>query len=450
MFFIFLSFSDGYKDEKVLLERFDSVVRAYSTLKPGYRTVIQEITRRMSEGMQAFTVKKVETIKDYDLYCHYVAGLVGIGLSQMFAASGLEDESISSSETTANHMGLFLQKANIIRDFLEDHEDVNEQTGDRRVFWPKEIWGQYTDSLQNFTFGKSETQAVACLNHMVTDALGHLPYCIEYLSNIRDYQNFLFCAIPQVMAAHTLSLCYSNPNVFKGEIRKNLGECRNIKPVKIRKGLSAKLMLETTSMQNVLEIFEDVIESIADRNSPSDPSSLEMTNRIQAVRDLILRGKQGDSASCKVLESWWDKSLQSVTSIIHDFTPILMLMLVVNSVMVDLPLALGCPWWSKSIVQPGPCHMAMTIWCIIFYSWSLICLSQGMQTGLRWLVSLHLVFTAAEVVSFLMAKNEIVTLTFETVPKCLGAVAVYFFSWKPIFRKLTPSHTMKVLKVKAQ
>ena len=96
-------------------------------------------------------------------------------------------------------------------------------------------------ALDNFTFGKNETQAVACLNNMVADALQHLPYCIEYLSTIRDEQNFLFCAIPQVMAAHTLSLCYANPNIFKGEIRKNLGECRNTQPVKIRKGLSARL-----------------------------------------------------------------------------------------------------------------------------------------------------------------------------------------------------------------
>jgi hypothetical protein len=27
---------------------------------------------------------QVETVEDYDLYCHYVAGLVGIGLSQLF------------------------------------------------------------------------------------------------------------------------------------------------------------------------------------------------------------------------------------------------------------------------------------------------------------------------------------------------------------------------------
>ena len=115
---------------------------------------------------------QVESIKDYNLYCHYVAGLVGIGLSQLFASSGadgagrraggrppgvgrgppgagrrkhaaapasapcrrasahphppphaprllgLEDASLSRAEGLANDMGLFLQKTNIIRDYL--------------------------------------------------------------------------------------------------------------------------------------------------------------------------------------------------------------------------------------------------------------------------------------------------------------------------------------------
>lgn len=32
----------------------------------------------------AASLTQVETVEDYDLYCHYVAGLVGIGLSQLF------------------------------------------------------------------------------------------------------------------------------------------------------------------------------------------------------------------------------------------------------------------------------------------------------------------------------------------------------------------------------
>ena len=44
--------------------------------------VIADITRRMGAGMAKYIEKDVETIADYHEYCHYVAGLTGIGLSQ--------------------------------------------------------------------------------------------------------------------------------------------------------------------------------------------------------------------------------------------------------------------------------------------------------------------------------------------------------------------------------
>ncbi len=65
-------------------------------------------------------------------YCHYVAGLVGIGLSRLFSASQLEDKVVGEDTYLSNSMGLFLQKTNIIRDYLEDVEQD-------RLFWPKEV-----------------------------------------------------------------------------------------------------------------------------------------------------------------------------------------------------------------------------------------------------------------------------------------------------------------------
>jgi len=44
----------------------------------------------MGNGMADFAQKKVTTVEGYNLYCHYVAGLVGYGLSDLFAASTLE------------------------------------------------------------------------------------------------------------------------------------------------------------------------------------------------------------------------------------------------------------------------------------------------------------------------------------------------------------------------
>ena len=36
----------------------------------------------MGAGMAKYIQQDVETIADYDEYCHFVAGLVGVGLSQ--------------------------------------------------------------------------------------------------------------------------------------------------------------------------------------------------------------------------------------------------------------------------------------------------------------------------------------------------------------------------------
>lgn len=37
----------------------------------------------MGAGMAEFIEREVETVEDFDTYCHYVAGLVGIGLSKV-------------------------------------------------------------------------------------------------------------------------------------------------------------------------------------------------------------------------------------------------------------------------------------------------------------------------------------------------------------------------------
>lgn len=85
--------SDGpnEKDRQLLVE-FNTVIDAFLELKPAYQLIIANITKRMGEGMAHYATAgiQVNTIEDYDTYCHYVAGLVGLGLSEMFSASEFE------------------------------------------------------------------------------------------------------------------------------------------------------------------------------------------------------------------------------------------------------------------------------------------------------------------------------------------------------------------------
>jgi farnesyl-diphosphate farnesyltransferase len=240
------------KDRQLLVE-YNVVIEELLLLDPAEREVIVDICYRMETGMADYAHAAatsghiyLEKVEEYDLYCHYVAGLVGEGLSRLLAASGKEKPGIADQLELSNSMGLMLQKTNIIRDF---REDANE----RRFFWPRKMWGR--DDLGGPAFKEMtemhapgrEQQALWVLSAMVVDALRHAEDCLDYLKLLRNQTVFNFCAIPQVMAIATLELVFMNPAVFQ----------RN---VKIRKALAA----EVHPFSSLFELVRLMYASIAD------------------------------------------------------------------------------------------------------------------------------------------------------------------------------------------
>ena len=156
----------GEKHYRVLMDEYPKVTAVFLSLKKEYRDVIADITKRMGEGMSNFIKREVVTLKDWNEYCHYVAGLVGIGLSNLWASSMLEDKRFADMEDLSNEMGLFLQKTNIIRDYLED---IVEEPAPR-MFWPKCVWSKYAKTLDAFQYPENREKAVHCANHLITNA----------------------------------------------------------------------------------------------------------------------------------------------------------------------------------------------------------------------------------------------------------------------------------------
>ncbi len=251
-------------DYEVLLRNYYKVSRSFLQLDPLFQDVISDICREMGDGMAKYAETEIITQKDFDNYCHYVAGLVGIGLSGLFSASGVEHPDLYLEKRLSNSMGLFLQKTNIIRDYLEDLYSY-------RTFWPREVWGLYADELESFASSPDAPNSVACLNHMITDAMRHVPDCLEYLAMIRHQQVFRFCAIPQVMAISTLAKLYNNSEVFKGV-------------VKIRRSLAAKLIYTTKDLSMVKETFSYFGQEIFQKISLQDPTSSQMVKRLQSLQ----------------------------------------------------------------------------------------------------------------------------------------------------------------------
>lgn len=115
------------------MKNFHIVIDCFGGLAEPYQNVIVDITQRMGSGMAKYiSSHECKTVSEYDEYCYYVAGLVGIGLTRMFAVVDAVDPTFCSKEYLSNSMGLFLQKTNIIRDYLEDIEEG-------RTFWPREV-----------------------------------------------------------------------------------------------------------------------------------------------------------------------------------------------------------------------------------------------------------------------------------------------------------------------
>jgi farnesyl-diphosphate farnesyltransferase len=256
--------SDVGSDEnyKMLLEHFYKVIACYSQLDQKYQQVIQSICKEMGQGMIKYLDKEIEDTDEYNEYCYYVAGLVGEGLSELFVSSGKEDGLLMHSKDLQIAMGQFLQKTNIIRDIREDLDEG-------RSFWPRQIWGNYAASINDFK-GSVSQRSLHGLNHMVTDALDLAPKCLEYLRIIRDPGVFQFCAIPQVMAIATLAEVFQNPEVFKQN-------------VKIRKGLAATLFTSTVDFKSALSVFQDMTESIFDKISLNDPNIEMQVRNLQKI-----------------------------------------------------------------------------------------------------------------------------------------------------------------------
>ena len=231
-----------------------------------------------------FNENGVEKIADYDLYCHYVAGLVGEGLTRMFVESKFGNPALLDRPDLHESMGLFLQKTNIIRDIRED-------TDDNRKFWPKEIWSKHVDNWDDLFKPEYQASALNCSSEMVLNALGHADDCLFYLAGMKEQSVFNFAAIPQSMAIATLELCFRNPDIFR----------RN---VKITKGHACQLMVESTqNLQMVCEVFKRHIRAIRKKNRPQDPNFLKISiacGKVEKFIETLFPSETAEQAKAKL------------------------------------------------------------------------------------------------------------------------------------------------------
>ncbi|XP_073485127.1 squalene synthase-like [Aquarana catesbeiana] len=261
-------FMDSKQKNRIVLEDFPTISREFRNLAVVYQEVIANAVRELALGMVECLPKQIESVQDWDKYCHFASSPTVIGLSVMFSVSGLEDPIVGEDTRVSISVSLLMQKINVIRDFLEDQLNGLE-------LWPKEVWSKYGKNLSDFTKPENIVPAVQCLNELITNILQHVPDVLLYLSRLQNQRVFKFCAVPLMMAIATLATCYNNQQLFKGK-------------VKIRKGQTVTLMMDTTDMQAVRAITCQYVEEICKKIPPKDPSSEQTQNIIASIRKLSM------------------------------------------------------------------------------------------------------------------------------------------------------------------
>jgi farnesyl-diphosphate farnesyltransferase len=219
-----LSSRIGKDSEHELLLAIPLLIKAFKdcVANSSCQDAIYHVVREMGEGMAEYASRDMSQgtydKADYDRYCHFVAGTVGYGLTRLFDATSLEENAsdLVKDQSLWDGMGIFLQRTNIIRDICEDAVEG-------RAFWPVTVWKHGIDEI-------SQVRDLRILNEMISHALELIPLVAKYLDRLHHPGVLRFCALPQVMALHTLAECYNNDLVFTGV-------------VKIRTGCAAQIVL---------------------------------------------------------------------------------------------------------------------------------------------------------------------------------------------------------------
>lgn len=214
------------------------VMAELRSLSPRQRAAIVPHVEEMSRGMRAFSARADEagtlrlgTMEELEEYCYYVAGTVGILLTNLFELEiqSLGSESKSALRSRAVEFGLGLQLTNIVKDVAQDYA-----RGD--CFLPQNLATRRGVDLGDLLNPKHRGAALGLLREICDHARGHLRSAQEYtllwpLPSGRAVR--LFCAVPLGLALATLrevetgadTLCPGRvPKVSRQTVQRILGE----------------------------------------------------------------------------------------------------------------------------------------------------------------------------------------------------------------------------------
>ncbi|MBD3169949.1 MAG: squalene synthase, partial [candidate division Zixibacteria bacterium] len=184
--------------DKVLVDNFGGVLNTFKSFEPEIQEISMECLREMGEGMLLFQKKKIKLFDDLNVYCRnfqdlnnycdYVAGTVGRYLTRLVKVR----DGIELDVKKAFNFGRYLQKVNIIKDFLKDMDEL-------RCFWPSEL-SQDINPLRLINDPTAKGHRLQMLEQMIKEAMKEFKPTFDYILSIprkrrlRGYLSFCLMA----------------------------------------------------------------------------------------------------------------------------------------------------------------------------------------------------------------------------------------------------------------
>ena len=238
------------EDDKVLIDNMEVVLKAFFAFKQDIKNISISYLREMGYGMVYYQDHTIATFEDLDDYCYYVAGTVGVYLTELIKIS----DNLDLDKEKSKSLGRFLQKVNIIKDAKLDYKE-------KRIFWPSTLFDN-ENPAPYFEDGAYMDKAMEALGQMIESAMNEFRTSIEYIMTIEKkavgYRHF--CLVATLMGYETIKLMKNNYNIFMGE------------PVKIPRKNTLEIVTKVKADYYTNKRLEDLLEKVFSKETEQKES----------------------------------------------------------------------------------------------------------------------------------------------------------------------------------
>jgi len=203
--------------EQDLIKNSDRVVRLTQGFAQSQRNAIEQCVKEMAFGMIKFqkqqSLNGLRDIQEMGEYCYYVAGVVGVMLTELFCDYSTQmKEHKAQLLKLAVSFGQGLQMTNILKDIWEDRS--------RGACWlPQDIFSECNFDLSDIADHKNDACYLLGMEKLISIARHHLQNALEYTLMIpareKGIRRFCFWAIG--MALLTLRKINARKNFDSGQ-----------------------------------------------------------------------------------------------------------------------------------------------------------------------------------------------------------------------------------------